>query len=60
MYRSSASSEASVAYAASGDFAGEIDIFLHAMKIIYLVFRKFMEDVEARRANFAADATAKF
>ena len=38
MYRSSTSSEASVAYAAPGDFAGEIVFFLHVMKIIDFFF----------------------
>ena len=59
MYRSSASSEASVAYAAPGDFAGEIDIFLTCHENNIFCFRRFMEAVEAGRANFVVDATAK-
>ena len=54
----SASAEVSVAYVAPGDFAGEINIFRCHEKNLFC-FRKFMELVEAGRANVVADATAK-
>ena len=55
----STSAEASVAYAAPGDFAGEINIF-YFIKRKYFVFRRFVEPGEAGRVNFVATATAKF
>ncbi len=59
MNRSLASSEAHVAYAAPGDFAGEIDIFFTCHEKNIFCFRRFMEAVEAGRADFVAVATAK-
>ena len=56
--RTSASAKASVAYAAPGDFTGEMDIFICFENRIFC-FRRFMEPVEARRANSVDAATAK-
>ncbi len=55
--RTSASAKASVTYAAPGDFAGEMDIFICFEKSIFC-FRRFMELVEAGRANSVDVATA--
>ncbi len=54
----SASVEASVAYAAPGDFAGKINICRCHEKNLFC-FCRFMEPVEAGRPNFVAAATAK-
>ena len=59
MYRSATSFEASVAYAAPGDLAGEIYIFFICDENNLFCFRRFMEAVEAGRDNFVAAATAK-
>ena len=56
--RTSASAKKSVAYAAPGEFAGEIYLFIcHEKNIIW--FRRFIEHVEEGRPNFVAAATAK-
>ena len=54
----SASAKASVAYAAPGEFAGEIYIFICHEKNIFC-FRRFTKPVETGRPNFVAAATAK-
>ena len=50
--------KAFVAYAASGEFAGEIYLFICHEKNRFC-FRRFMEPVEAGRPNFVAASTAK-
>ena len=59
MYRSSPSSEASVAYAAPGDFAGEKYFFFTCHEKNIFGFRRLMEAVEAGRANFVDVTTVK-
>ncbi len=54
----SASTKASDAYAAPGEFAGETYIFICHENNMFC-FRRFMEPVEAGRPNFVAAATAK-
>jgi len=54
----SAYANACVAYAAPGEFAGQIYIFIFHEKNIFC-FRRFMEPAEAGRPNFVAIATAK-
>ena len=50
--------KASIAYATSREFAGEIYLFICHEKNIFC-FRRFMEPVEAGRPNFVAGAPAK-
>ena len=54
----STSAKKSIAYAAPGEFAGEIYLFIFHEKNIFC-FRRFMEPVEAGRPNFVAAGTAK-